>query len=112
MDSYRLAGQDRLARLEGLRRKQRRQGPWRGVQTLPRDTSFAPRSACLQLYYFSGPTTVLLTDLALHLQFLSTAIVLESLRNIKQLMRLKTPFALDMTPDDRPVLSYRGRTRG
>ena len=53
-------------------------------------------------------TTVLLTDMALHLRYLKTAIVLEALRNIRQVARLKTPFTLDVSLDGRPVLSHNG----
>ena len=51
-------------------------------------------------------TTVQMTDLALHMRYLTKAIVMEALRNFKHMMRLRTPFTLDVSPDGRPVLLH------
>jgi hypothetical protein len=53
-------------------------------------------------------TIVQLTDLALHMRYVKKAILLEALRHLPSLMRLRTPFALDVS-DDRPVLLHNGR---
>jgi hypothetical protein len=53
-------------------------------------------------------TIVQMTDLALHMRYLKTAILLEALRNIKYTMRLRTPFTLDLSQDGRPILLHNG----
>ncbi|MBM4025231.1 MAG: hypothetical protein FJ280_07460 [Planctomycetes bacterium] len=53
-------------------------------------------------------TIVQMTDLALHMRYLKTAILLEALRNIKYTMRLRTPFTLDLSSDGRPILLHDG----
>jgi len=53
-------------------------------------------------------TIVQMTDLALHMRYLKTAILLEALRNIKYTMRLQTPFTLDLSQDGRPILLHNG----
>jgi hypothetical protein len=53
-------------------------------------------------------TIVQMTDLALHMRYLKTAILLEALRNIKYTMHLRTPFKLDLSQDSRPILLHNG----
>lgn len=53
-------------------------------------------------------TIVQMTDLALHMQYLKTAILLAVLRNLKYTVRLRTPFTLDVSPDGRPILLHEG----
>ncbi|MBN1505918.1 MAG: radical SAM protein [Sedimentisphaerales bacterium] len=53
-------------------------------------------------------TIVQMTDLALHMRYLKTAILLEALRSIRYTMRLRTPFTLDVSPAGRPVLLHDG----
>jgi hypothetical protein len=51
-------------------------------------------------------TIVQMTDLALHMRYLKKAILLEALRNFKHVMRLQTPFSLEVSPEGHPVLLY------
>jgi hypothetical protein len=51
-------------------------------------------------------TIVQMTDLALHMRYLKTAILLEAIRNIRYTVRLRTPFSLVVSPEGRPVLLH------
>lgn len=53
-------------------------------------------------------TIVHITDVALHMRYLKSAISLESLRNIRHALHIRTPFRLEVSDTGAPVLLHDG----
>ena len=53
-------------------------------------------------------TIVQMTDIGLHMRYLKKAILLEALRNLKNVLYLQTPFTLEVAPSGLPVLLHDG----
>jgi hypothetical protein len=54
-------------------------------------------------------TIVQMTDLALHMRYVKKAVLVEALRNLNHVMRLRTPFTLEVSPEGKPVLLHNNR---
>jgi hypothetical protein len=53
-------------------------------------------------------TIVQMTDVALHMRYLKSAISLESLRNMRYALQIRTPFRLEVSDTGSPVLLHNG----
>ena len=53
-------------------------------------------------------TVVQMTDVALHLKYLKSAMSLENLKQLKYFFQMNSPFRLDVSDSGRPILLHNG----